>query len=214
MQSQRLEKRRQPVGLRIRKEMKKKLVELYFKWFSKQTFLSTSPHVFQRFSNDITKGEWMCTLELYGTKRKYNVSLSMDRALYSDLGLLPPINWLESEFTLNERQKKDKKAVKANERLNKERIQFKCPQLISAKNSIIVVIPSSRLQDLTGYLSFQFETAVGIGGQILLKNCPIGIGDIEKVEESIAQNERSFEMWRENNPEWVRFSEKYRKQTR
>jgi len=198
---------------RKRKEMKKKLFELYFKWFAKQTFLSTSPNVFQRFSNDITKGEWMCTLDLYGTKRKFNVSLSMDRALYSDLGLSPPINWIESEFTLNERQKQDKKAVRDNERLNKERIQFKCPQLISAKNSISVVIPSSSLQDLTGELSFQFETAVGIGGTIFFKDCPIGVGDIGKVEEAIARNERSFERWRENNPEWVRFSEKYHKQT-
>jgi hypothetical protein len=62
-------------------------------------------------------------------------------------------------------------------------------------------------------MSFQFETAVGIGGTIFFNDCPIGVGDIIKVEEAIARNERSFERWRGNNPEWVRFSEKYHKQT-
>lgn len=173
--------------------------KLYAKWFLQRTLIETTPFIYRTINNDINKKQWVCELKLYGTKREYKVLMDIKRSVFRDLGLSIPVYCSEVPLSVEKNTKKEIASVK---RFNTDYHRFICSKRLRSSNTLKIVIPALSLEHGTGEVEFQFDAAIGFGGQIFFGTSLIGLGNIQHIRHADENRDKRFEIWKKNKPEW------------
>ncbi len=179
------------------------VAKLYIKWFVRKALPETSPFVYERVTQDQENKQWVCDIAIYGTQREYRVEIHFDRKLFDTLQLSHPPDFEESPLEVNSNSKDSRKEMSFAKKFNRENYRFVSSQPLSYRKPMKVVIPARHLQNGSGRVHFEFETTIGLGGQMIMGSCPIGLGDLESINKDRENREKRFNVWRENNPGWV-----------